>query len=65
MLALLGPGAVSGPLLGFATLCVFGLALSLPLVPLAFSERTAKLIIGLGLRPEPHRYSGRRAKLGG
>ena len=44
MLALLGPGAVSGPLLGFATLFVFGLALSLPLVPLAFSERTAKLV---------------------
>lgn len=42
MLALLGPGAASGPLLGFATLFVFGLALSLPLVPLAFSERTAK-----------------------
>ncbi len=44
MLALLGPGAASGPLLGFATLFVFGLALSLPLVPLAFSERTAKLL---------------------
>ncbi|MDP9410943.1 MAG: hypothetical protein M3P70_10660 [Actinomycetota bacterium] len=44
MLALLGPGAASGALLGFATLFVFGLALSLPLVPLAFSERTAKLV---------------------
>ena len=43
MLALLGPGAASGPLLGFAALFLFGLALSLPLVPLAFSERTAKL----------------------
>ncbi len=43
MLALLGAGAVSGPLLGFAALFLFGLALSLPLVPLAFSERTAKL----------------------
>ena len=44
MLALLGPGALSGALSGFATLFVFGLALSLPLVPLAFSERTAKLV---------------------
>jgi cytochrome c-type biogenesis protein len=44
MLALLGPGAASGPLLGFAVLFVFGLALSLPLVPLAFSERAAKLV---------------------
>ena len=43
MLALLGPGAAFGPLLGFFTLFVFGLALSLPLVPLASSERTAKL----------------------
>jgi len=43
MLALLGPGAASGPLLGFAALFVFGLALSLPLAPLAFSERAAKL----------------------
>ncbi len=43
MLALLGPGAASGPLLGFLTLFVFGLALSLPLVPLASSERAAKL----------------------
>ncbi len=42
MLALLGPGAASGPFLGFATLFVFGLALSIPLVPLAFSERAAK-----------------------
>ncbi len=52
MLALLGPGAVSGVLSGFATLFVFGLALSLPLVPLAFSERTAKLV-------------GRLSRLGG
>ncbi len=44
MLALLGPGAASGALLGFAALFVFGLALSLPLVPLASSERAAKLL---------------------
>ncbi len=44
MLALLGPGAASGAFLGFVALFVFGLALSLPLVPLAFSERTAKLL---------------------
>ena len=37
MLALLGPDAVSGALSGFATLFAFGLALSLPLVPLVFS----------------------------
>lgn len=43
MLALLGPGAAAGAFSGFITLFVFGLALSLPLVPLAFSERTAKL----------------------
>ena len=51
MLALLGPGAASGPLLGFLALFVFGLALSIPLVPLAFSERAAKLfgrLAGLG-----------------
>ncbi len=52
MLALLGPGAASGPLLGFAALFVLGLALSLPLAPLAFSERAAKLF-------------GRLARLGG
>ncbi len=52
MLALLGPGAASGPLLGFAALFVFGLALSLPLVPLTFSERAAKLF-------------GRLSRLGG
>ena len=43
MLALLGGSAASGPLWGFAMLFVFGLALSLPLIPLALSERTAKL----------------------
>ena len=43
MLALLAPGAASGALSRFFTLFVFGLALSLPLVPLAFSERAAKL----------------------
>jgi cytochrome c-type biogenesis protein len=50
MLALLGPGAASG-LLGFFALFAFGLALSLPLVPLASSERAAKLfgrLAGLG-----------------
>lgn len=52
MLALLGPGAASGPLLGFGALFVFGLALSLPLVPLAFSERAAKIF-------------GRLSRLGG
>jgi len=52
MLALLGPGAASGPLLGFFALFAFGLALSLPLAPLAFSERAAKLF-------------GRLARLGG
>lgn len=44
LLALLGGSAASGALWGFATLFVFGLALSLPLVPLALSERTAKLL---------------------
>ncbi len=43
MLALLGGSAASGALWGFAMLFVFGLALSLPLIPLALSERTAKL----------------------
>ncbi len=43
LLALLGGSAVSGALWGFAVLFVFGLALSLPLIPLALSERTAKL----------------------
>ncbi len=44
MLALLGQSAVSGAAWGFAILFVFGLALSLPLVPLALSGRTAKLL---------------------
>jgi cytochrome c-type biogenesis protein len=43
MLALLGRSAASGAGLGFAALFVFGVALSAPLVPLALSERTAKL----------------------
>ncbi len=43
ILALLGQGAASGALWGFAALFVFGLALSVPLIPLALSERTAKL----------------------
>lgn len=44
MLALLGRSAASGAAWGFASLFVFGLALSLPLVPLALSERAAKLL---------------------
>jgi cytochrome c-type biogenesis protein len=47
ILALLGRGAASGPAWGFTLMFVFGLALSLPLVPLAFSERTAKLLVRL------------------
>jgi len=47
MLALLGQSAISGAVWGFAILFVFGLALSLPLVPLALSGRTAKLLAGL------------------
>ncbi len=43
LLVLLGGSATSGALWGFTTLFVFGLALSLPLVPLALSERAAKL----------------------
>lgn len=43
MLALLGRSAASGAGLGFAALFVFGVALSAPLVPLALSQRTAKL----------------------
>lgn len=43
MLALLGRSAASGAPWGFAALFVFGLALSAPLVPLALSERAAKL----------------------
>lgn len=52
IVALLGGSAVSGALWGFAALFVFGLALSLPLIPLALSERTAKLFGRLT------RYSG-------
>lgn len=44
LLALLGRSATSGAVWGFATLFVFGLSLSLPLVPLALSERAAKLL---------------------
>jgi cytochrome c biogenesis protein CcdA len=43
MAALLGRGAASGAAWGFSALFVFGLALSLPLFPLAFSERADKL----------------------
>lgn len=42
LLALIGRSAVEGALWGFSALFVFGLALSLPLAPLAFSERAAK-----------------------
>lgn len=45
IVALLGRSVVSGALWGFAALFVFGLALSLPLVPLALSGSTEK---GLG-----------------
>jgi len=48
MLALLGRSAASGAPWGFAILFVFGLALSAPLVPLALSERAAKLFDRLG-----------------
>lgn len=47
MVALLGRSAASGALSGFAALFVFGLALSLPLVPLALSERVSKLFVRL------------------
>lgn len=43
MLALLGRSAASGAAWGFAALFAFGLALSAPLVPLALSERSARL----------------------
>ncbi len=43
ILGLLGRSAASGAAWGFAALFVFGLALSLPLVPLALSDLTAKL----------------------
>ncbi len=43
ILALLGRSTASGATWGFAALFVFGLALSLPLVPLVVSERAAKL----------------------
>ncbi|MBA3474781.1 MAG: hypothetical protein H0T57_16425 [Rubrobacter sp.] len=44
MLALLGQSAISGTAWGFSMLFVFGLGLSLPLVPLALSGKTAKLL---------------------
>ncbi len=43
LLALLGGSAASGALWGFVALFVFGLALSVPLMVLSFSERAAKL----------------------
>ncbi len=43
MVALLGRGVASGAAWGFAALFVFGLGLSVPLIPLALSERMAKL----------------------
>ncbi len=48
VVALLGRSAASGAAFGFAALFVFGLALSLPLVPLAFSEGATKLFRRLG-----------------
>lgn len=48
MLALLGRSAASGAAWGFAALFVFGLALSAPLLPLALSERSARLFERLG-----------------
>lgn len=45
--ALLGRSATSGAAWGFAILFVFGLALSLPLLPLALSGRTEKLMARL------------------
>lgn len=48
VVALLGRSAAAGAAFGFAALFVFGLALSLPLVPLAFSERATKLFRRLG-----------------
>jgi cytochrome c-type biogenesis protein len=47
MLALLGRSVTSGAAWGFAALFIFGLALSLPLVPLAISGRTEQLIFRL------------------
>ncbi len=47
ILALLGGSAAYGPAGGFVLMFIFGLAFSLPLVPLAFSERTAKLLVRL------------------
>ncbi len=44
ILALLGRSAASGAAWGFASLFVFGLALSLPLVPLVLSEGAAKVL---------------------
>lgn len=44
VLALLGRSAASGAARSFAALFAFGLSLSLPLVPLALSERAAKLL---------------------
>ncbi len=43
ILGLLGRSAASGAVWGFIVLFVFGLALSLPLVPLALSDRATKI----------------------
>ncbi len=47
LLVLLGRSVTSGAAWGFAALFVFGLALSLPLLPLALSERTEKIFARL------------------
>ncbi len=47
ILALVGWSAAYGPAGGFVLMFIFGLAFSFPLVPLAFSERTAKLLVRL------------------
>jgi cytochrome c-type biogenesis protein len=47
VVALLGRSALSGAAWGFATLFVFGLALSLPLIPLTLSRHTEKILAHL------------------
>lgn len=47
LLALLGRSVASGVAWGFVALFVFGLALSLPLLPLALSGRTEKVFARL------------------
>lgn len=47
IMALLGRSATSGAAWGFVALFAFGLALSLPLLPLALSGRTDKIFARL------------------